>query len=79
MLSKVANDTKLGGAADSLNERLCRGCLCTLENWEIMNSMEFNRRKSQVLHLAQSNARHRYRLKDEWLECSCAETGWVCW
>lgn len=66
----------LGGAADSLDERLYRVCLCTLEDWEIMNSMEFNKRKSKVLHLAQSSARHRCRLGDEWLES--AEGGWVC-
>lgn len=78
MHGKVADDTKLEGAADSLNERLCRVCLCTLEHWEIMNSMEFNKRKSQVLYLAQSNARHRCRLGDEWLESSCAEGGWMC-
>ncbi|KAK4816623.1 hypothetical protein QYF61_019322 [Mycteria americana] len=72
-ISKFADDTKLGGAADSLmgQEALQRG-LDRLEHWAIINDMKFNKSKCWTLHLGLSNARHKYKLGEEWLESSPA-------
>ncbi|KAK4811145.1 LOW QUALITY PROTEIN: hypothetical protein QYF61_019776 [Mycteria americana] len=61
-ISKFADDTKLGGAVDFLEgqEALQRD-LDRLEHWAI------------ILHLGRSNARHKYKLGEEWLGSSPAE------
>ena len=62
-ISKFADDTKLGGAVDSLEgqEALQRN-LDRLEHWAMINGMKFNKSKCQILHIGQSNARHKYKL-----------------
>jgi len=55
-------------------EALQRG-LNRMERWAIVNGMKFSRNKCQNLHLGQSNARHKYRLGEDWLESSPAERG----
>ncbi|KAK4810827.1 hypothetical protein QYF61_008799 [Mycteria americana] len=73
-LSKFAEDTKLGGAADSLEGReALQGVLDRLEHWAIINGMKFNKNKCQILHLGWSNTEHKYRLGEEWLGSSPAE------
>ncbi|CAM5073386.1 unnamed protein product [Natator depressus] len=57
-LSKFADDTKLGGLVDTLEER---------------NLMRFNKDKCRVLHFGWKNPMHRYRLGTEWLGSSSAE------
>ena len=44
-----------------------------LERWAIINGMKFTKNKCRILHRGQSNAGHRYKLGDRWLESSPAE------
>ncbi|GAB0199840.1 mitochondrial enolase superfamily member 1 [Grus japonensis] len=74
VVSKFADDTKLGGAVDSIEggEALQREP-DRLENWAITNRMRFNKGKCQILHLGRGNPGYTYRLGDEMLETSHAE------
>lgn len=44
-----------------------------LEHWAMIYSMTFNKSKCWILHPGRSNARHKYKLGEEWLENSPAE------
>ncbi|PKU41980.1 rna-directed dna polymerase from mobile element jockey-like [Limosa lapponica baueri] len=62
-ISKFADDTKLGGAVDSLEgqEALQRD-LGRLKHGATINGMIFNKNKCWIRHLVCSNARHKYKL-----------------
>ena len=63
---RFAVDTDLGGAADMLEGRnTIHMDLDRLERWAHTNIMKFNKAKCKVLHLGQSNPKHKYRLGRE--------------
>uniref|UniRef100_A0A8B9BJI6 Reverse transcriptase domain-containing protein n=1 Tax=Anser brachyrhynchus TaxID=132585 RepID=A0A8B9BJI6_9AVES len=73
-LSQYADDTKLGGVADTPE-----GCaaiqqdLDWLERWAGRSQMRFNKSKCRVLHLGRNNQTYQYRLGDDLLERSSEE------
>ena len=73
-ITKLADDTKLGGAVNSLEgqEALQRD-LGTLEHWVMINGMKFSKSKCRMSHVGWSKARHKYKIGEEWLKSSPAE------
>ena len=62
-LIKFAEDTKLGGIANTLEDRLnIQQDLDRLEHWALSNKMQLTGGKSKVLHLGRRNQMHRYRI-----------------
>ncbi|KAJ7420928.1 hypothetical protein WISP_45798 [Willisornis vidua] len=74
ILSKFADDRKLGGAVDSPKDReILQRDHNKLERWAIINRLKFNKGKGQILHLGWGNCGCSYRLGNEMLEGSDTE------
>lgn len=68
-----ADDTKPGGAADSLEEQeALQSNPYRLEHWAVINGMKVQFQMLD-LHLGRRNVRHKYELGEECLQSSPAE------
>ncbi|KAM9128056.1 uncharacterized protein ACDP82_011991 [Pangshura tecta] len=71
---KFADDTKLGGTATALEDRvIIQNDLDKLEKWSEVNQMKFNKDKRKVLHLGRNNQFHTYRIGTDCLGRSTAD------
>ncbi|KAJ7424530.1 hypothetical protein WISP_28311 [Willisornis vidua] len=74
ILRKSADDTKLGGAVDSLEGRKAlQGDLDKSKDWAITNHMRFSKGECWILHLGWGNPECLYRLGNEMLESRAME------
>uniref|UniRef100_A0A8C3HAP4 Reverse transcriptase domain-containing protein n=1 Tax=Chrysemys picta bellii TaxID=8478 RepID=A0A8C3HAP4_CHRPI len=69
VLIKFADDTKLGGIANSEKDQdILQGDLDDLVNWSNSNRMKFNSEKCKVMHLGMTNKNFSYKLGTHRLE-----------
>jgi len=67
-LSKLANDTKLCDAVDTLEGRDdFQRDPDRLKKWAHANLMEFNKAKCKAMHVGWGNPKHKYRLRRKWI------------
>ncbi|KAJ7421939.1 hypothetical protein BTVI_16125 [Pitangus sulphuratus] len=74
ILSKFAEETKVGGAVNSVKGReALQRDLDKLEDWTFTNHRKFNKGKCQILYLGWGNPGYKYRLGNEMLKSSARE------
>ena len=74
MVSMFADDTKLGGVADTPEDHaVIQRDLDRLVSWARRNIIKYNKGKSRVLLLGKNNPRYQYRLGTGLLESSKGE------
>lgn len=79
-LSKFADDTKLGGAEDSHEDRkILQRDLDRPVKWAVTNLTKFNKNKCQILKLGQGNPDYAYKLGDKKLVSNPAARAWGVW
>ena len=68
-LSKFANNTRLCGVVDTLEESdAFQTELGRRERWACVNLMNFSKIKCKVPHLGWDNPKHKYSLDREWIK-----------
>jgi len=73
-LSKFADDTKLGGVADTSEGcAAIPACPGLADTWAERNLMKFSKGKCRVLYLGRNNPMHKYMLGADLLESSSVE------
>ena len=67
-VKQIADDTKLGGIANTLEDRnKIQNDLDRLQQWAENNRMKFNRDKYKVLNHKKRKQMHIYKMGDIWL------------
>ena len=80
ILIRFADDTKLGGVANTPEERTTiQSDLDRLEEWAIDNKMNFNQEKCKVLHLGIKNVKHKYKMGIPGLIVVFVKRTWEFW
>ena len=77
MLVKFADGTKLGGIANTLEDRnKIQNNFDRMEHWTKGNRMKFNSDKCKVLHLGKRNQLYSYKLEQVQRRATRMIRGW---
>jgi len=79
-INQFADDTKLGGAVDSLEgQEVLQRDLDRLEHWARINEMKFNKSKRRILRLGQSNVSTSLNWERSGWRPALQKGIWDCW